>query len=77
MGKYPFKLSIVTANTNEKHFTLPMLESVYKTVKTSTPFEFWVVDNNSKDGSVEAIRKAFPQVNLICNQQKRRIHRGE
>jgi len=62
-------LSIITANTNEKHVTLPMLESVYRTVKTAHPFEVWIIDNHSKDGSVEAIRESFPQVNLICNTQ--------
>jgi GT2 family glycosyltransferase len=64
---YPYRLSIVTANTNEKHFTLPMLESVYNTVQKTTPFELWIVDNNSQDGSVDAIHEQFPQVNLICN----------
>ena len=67
MGACQYKLSIVTANTNEKHFTLPMLESVYNTIKGGYTFEFWIVDNASKDGSVEAIREQFPQVDLICN----------
>lgn len=62
-----YKLSIVTANTNEKHFTLPMLESVYKTVRRSVPFEFWIVDNASKDGSVEAINRQYPDVKVIAN----------
>jgi GT2 family glycosyltransferase len=62
-----YKLSIVTANTNERHFTLPMLESVYQTVKKAVPFEIWIIDNASQDGSVEAIRERFPAVNLICN----------
>lgn len=66
-GEPRFKLSIVLANTSERHFTLPMLKSVYQTVKRAVPFEIWVVDNNSKDGSAVAIREQFPQVNLICN----------
>lgn len=44
-----------------------MLASVYKTIKKAAPFEIWIIDNASKDGSVEAIREQFPQVNLICN----------
>jgi GT2 family glycosyltransferase len=81
------KLSIVLANTNERHFTLPMLESVYRTVKQAQPFEVIIVDNASKDGSVEAIRSAYPDVRLICNtknagfteanNQALRVSRGE
>jgi hypothetical protein len=61
------RLSIVLANTNERHFTLPMLESVYRTVKKARPFEVIIVDNASTDGSKEAIRAAYPDVQLICN----------
>jgi hypothetical protein len=30
-------------------------------------FEIFVVDNNSTDGSVEAVAKAYPEVNVIAN----------
>ena len=36
-GESNVTLSIVLANTNEKHFTLPMLESVYRTVVKRPP----------------------------------------
>jgi hypothetical protein len=42
------------------------LNSVYKTVK-DVDYKICVVDNNSTDGSQEAIRKHFPEVDLIEN----------
>lgn len=31
-------------------------------------FQVWVVDNDSRDGTVEMIRQEFPQIKLIANQ---------
>ena len=80
------KLSITIVNTNEKHFTIPCIQSVYDQTK-DTKFEIVVTDNNSKDGSVEAIRKKFPDVVIIenkknagfteANNQSIRIARGD
>jgi GT2 family glycosyltransferase len=42
------------------------LNSIYKTVK-DVDYKICVVDNNSSDGSQEAIRKHFAEVNLIEN----------
>lgn len=56
-------ISIVNWNTKE-HLTdclRSLLESDFK------DFEIFVVDNNSSDGSCEAVRKLFPAVNLISN----------
>ena len=43
------------------------LNSIYKTVK-DIDFEIYVVDNNSTDGSQEAVKKEFPDVMLIENE---------
>lgn len=42
------------------------LESIFATVKTE-PFEVIVVDNNSKDGSMNTARDRFPEVRFIEN----------
>ncbi len=80
------KLSITIVNTNEKHFTIPCIQSVYDETKLYD-FEIIVTDNNSSDGSVEAIREQFPEVIVIenkknagfteANNQSIRISRGE
>lgn len=48
-------LSIVTISFNTKSYTLETIESVYKNTK-GISFEMIVIDNNSEDGSVAAIR---------------------
>lgn len=67
------KLSVVIVNYNVKHFLEQCLRSVYAAseccMSNFEGFEtdVWVVDNNSTDGSVQMVRKLFPQVNLIAN----------
>ena len=58
------ELSIVVISYNTREMTLACLRSVY--AETRTPFELIVVDNNSEDGSSEAIRRNFPHATLFA-----------
>lgn len=70
------KVAIITLNYNGKEDTLELLESLKKfqivskeTAFGRTNFKFQiktiVVDNASSDGSVSAIRKQFPEIDVI------------
>lgn len=59
-------ISIIIVNYNTKQLTLNCLESVYQSI-TDFSYEVILIDNNSRDDSVEAIRQAYPQVKLIAN----------
>ncbi|WP_025847887.1 glycosyltransferase family 2 protein [Paenibacillus ehimensis] len=59
-------LSIIILNYNTRELTLNCLKSIHLSQTTYT-YEVILIDNNSMDNSVEAIRKAFPSVHLICN----------
>lgn len=62
------KLSIILVNWNTEDLTRQTLESVFKETK-NLDFEVIVVDNNStRDNSVEMIKREFPQVVLIENE---------
>jgi GT2 family glycosyltransferase len=60
------KLTIVIVNYNVKYFLKQCLDSVLKATK-NIDAEVFVVDNNSKDGSVEMVTTEFPEVNFIHN----------
>lgn len=58
------KLSIIVISYNTRQMTLECLQSVFDQAVDSD-FEVLVYDNDSKDGSADAIAEQFPQVRLI------------
>gem|GEM_PF-231674 len=63
-------LSIIIVNWNVRDILLQNLHELFQG-NPDAQFEVIVIDNASTDGSVEAIRKAYPQVTLIANQANR------
>jgi GT2 family glycosyltransferase len=61
-------LSIVIVNWNGLAVLRNCLDSIYG-VSQGIVFEVIVVDNASRDESVAVIRRDYPQVTVICNQQ--------
>lgn len=57
-------VSIIIVNYNTRDLTLQCLRSIYSKTE-GVDFEVIVVDNDSKDDSVEAIRSECPQAKLI------------
>ena len=53
----------VILNTNRREDTLEALKSLYQ--NTYSRHEILVLDNASVDGSVQAIKTAFPKVEII------------
>jgi GT2 family glycosyltransferase len=60
-------LSVIIVNYNVSYFLEQCLLSVRKAVRGLNA-EVFVVDNNSVDGSVEMVRRRFPEVILFANQ---------
>jgi len=61
-------LSIVIVNWNTKNLLLDCLESIFETVKNMS-IEIWLVDNASTDGSVEAVKRTYPDVQVVQNKK--------
>ncbi|MBZ0308076.1 MAG: glycosyltransferase family 2 protein [Anaerolineae bacterium] len=63
-------LAVVIVNWNTRDITLQAIRSLVDDLSASGPpeTEIWVLDNASSDGSVDAIRSAFPQVWLIASE---------
>lgn len=64
----PVDLSVLVVSYNTKALTLEALESLLR-FPPPVDFEVIVLDNASTDGSMDAIRDAFPQLHLIANPQ--------
>ncbi len=58
--------SVVIANWNTRAMLLDCIRSVLDD-RGGAAIELIVVDNGSQDGSVEAVRKEFPDVRIIAN----------
>lgn len=59
-----FDLSIIVVSFNTREMTLACLQSVIAETR-DVQYELVVVDNNSNDGTADAIRTQFSQVKLI------------
>lgn len=64
-------VSIVIVSFNTKMITIDCLKSIYE-LTVGCSYEVIVIDNNSHDGSVELIKRTFPQTIVVEN----RINRG-
>ena len=60
------KLSISIVNYNGGDYLYKCLDSLKK-VSAELEFDVYVIDNNSKDGSMEKVEKDFPQFSYIKN----------
>jgi GT2 family glycosyltransferase len=60
-------VSILVVSYNTRELTLGCLRSI--AVETRIPHEVIVVDNDSRDGSAEAIATTFPDVRLIASSE--------
>ena len=66
--KLNLELSIIIPSFNTKKLLYNCLKSIFSQTK-KIKFEVIVVDNASVDGSVQMIKKEFPQVKLIRNKK--------
>ncbi len=62
-------ISVIIVSYNTSGLTVACLKSVFASQRVS--YEVFVVDNASKDGSVEAVQQNFPAVTLIANEKNR------
>lgn len=63
-------ISFIIVNWNTKDLLRDCLESIIKTMD-ALAYEVIVVDNASKDGSVEMLSEQYPQVKAIANSENR------
>jgi len=68
----PPGVSVVIVNWNTRDMVLRLLADLSNANEQSAhEIELIVVDNNSSDGSVEAVRRAFPAVRLVAQAENR------
>ena len=68
----PPGVSVVIVNWNTREMVLGLLRSIVRPREGSThELELIVVDNNSSDGSVEAVEREFPSVIVVPQAENR------
>ncbi|OPA76072.1 glycosyl transferase family 2 [Paenibacillus selenitireducens] len=60
-------LSIIILNYNTRQLTLDCLQSVYSSI-TKFSYEVIIIDNHSKDDSVQHFQQQYPMATLIANE---------
>jgi GT2 family glycosyltransferase len=73
MSEEPMVTAIIVSY-NVRELLLTTLRTLY--ANTEVSFQVVVVDNASRDGSVEAVREEFPLVNLLPQQENLGFGRG-
>jgi glycosyltransferase involved in cell wall biosynthesis len=71
---HPGRIAIVVLNYNKKPDLLEALESIY--ASDYPDFKVVVVDNDSTDGSADAVEENFPQAHLIRNPENTGVSMG-
>ena len=62
-----FDISIIIVNYKVKEYIIPCIESIYKHTSKSLRYEILVIDNNSNDGSIDAIKSQFSDAKIYEN----------
>lgn len=69
------RLSIVILTCNQKNITLECLRNLHPLIEHGD-FEVIVVDNGSRDGTVQEIISLYPTIKVICNERNLGVSRG-
>jgi len=70
------RLSICIVNWNTRDYLLDCVDSLHKQPARGADMQIIVVDNASTDGSADALRRDFPDVTLIANDDNRGFAEG-
>jgi len=62
------ELTVVVVSFNTRSLTLAALDTLFKTTK-ATNIRVVVIDNDSQDGSADAIAEHFPEVDLVRSKE--------
>jgi len=62
-------LSIIIVSYNTKELTKQTLDSIYQNISRDLIYEIFVVDNHSRDGTIEMIQLDYPEVKFIVNDE--------